>query len=100
MASGAASQLIVDAACVVVFGANHVESAKIDDLVVLVLPAVAGGIAATQNDVSATTGHVGRHSYGIETAGLGDDDGLVFVVLGVQHLVRDTALSQPLTKIL
>ena len=46
------------------------------------------GVAA-QHDVGAAAGHVGGHGDGAELAGLGDDLGLLLVVLGVQDAVRD-----------
>ncbi len=51
------------------------------------------GVAAEQ-DVDATTGHVGGHGDGAEATGLGDDLGLTSVLLGVEHLVGDAALRR------
>ncbi len=51
------------------------------------------GVAAEQ-DVDATTGHVGGDGDRAEAAGLGDDVGLTGVLLGVEHLVFDAALLQ------
>ena len=48
------------------------------------------GVAAEQ-DVGAAAGHVGGDRDRAEAAGLGDDLGLVLVVLGVQHDVLDAA---------
>ena len=51
------------------------------------------GVAA-EHDVGAAAGHVGGDGDGALAAGLGDDRGLLLVVLGVEHLVRDTPLAQ------
>ncbi len=116
--SGAAAQLVVDAARLVTLGAEHVEAAQFEDLVPFdarlvrvaidrggVLAVVLGSLqedfalahllfgellgVAAQHDVDAATGHVGGDGDGAELAGLGDDLGLPLVVLGVEHLVGD-----------
>ena len=51
------------------------------------------GVAAEQ-DVGAAAGHVGGDRDGALAAGLRDDLGLLRVVLGVQHDVRDAALLE------
>ena len=48
------------------------------------------GVSA-QDDVGAAAGHVGGDGDGIFATGLGDDFGLAFVMLGVEHLVLDAA---------
>jgi len=100
LASGAASQLVVDAARVVVLGAHDVKPAQFNDFVVLFFPAVATGVATAQHDICAAARHVGGHGDRIEAARLGDDGGLVLVVLGVKHLVRDSPLLQALAQVL
>ena len=51
------------------------------------------GVAA-QQDVCTTAGHVGSDGHGAIATSLGHDMGLALVVLGVEDLVRDTALSE------
>ena len=51
------------------------------------------GVAA-EEDVDASTGHVGGDGDGLEPTGLGDDLGLPGVLLGVEHLVGDAALLE------
>ena len=46
------------------------------------------GVAA-QQDVHAAAGHVGGDGHRARAARLGDDAGLLLVLLGVQHVVRD-----------
>ena len=114
---GPTAQLVVDAARLVPLGAEHVEAAKLDHLVVLgvglhtifrerllphipvvgmvrgdalppqVLASQELGIAA-QQDVGAATGHVGRNGDGTLATRLSDDPSFALVVLGVEHLVR------------
>src|SRR5262249_46400532 len=50
---------------------------------------------AAQDDVGASTGHVGRDGDGPDAAGLGDDVGLAGGVFGqgVEQLVLDAALA-------
>ena len=52
--------------------------------------------ATAEHDVGAAAGHVGRHGDRAPAAGLGDDEGLVLVVLRVEHLVLDLALREDL----
>ncbi len=51
---------------------------------------------AAQHDVGTTAGHVGGHGDRPELAGLGDDLGLLLMVLGVEHIVLDALLGQQL----
>src|SRR5204862_4293540 len=51
------------------------------------------GVAA-QDDVDAPAGHVGGDGDRVQTAGLDDDTGLLLVLLGVQHGMRDAALVE------
>src|SRR5665647_1322828 len=51
---------------------------------------------AAEHDVGATAGHVGRDRHGTLAARLGDDRCLASVLLGVQHLVRDTKAPEHL----
>ena len=91
LASGAAPKLIVDAAGVVMLGADDEQPAQLDHSVVFLLPVVSGCVGAAQHDVGAAPGHVGGHGDSAQPSGLGDDAGLALVVLGVQHLVRNAA---------
>ena len=49
---------------------------------------------AAEHDVGATAGHVGGDGDRAAPSGLGDDAGLLLVVLGVEHVVRDAALVE------
>ena len=49
---------------------------------------------ATEHDVGASSGHIGRNSNCALRAGLGDNRRLTLVVLRVEDLVRHTALLQ------
>ena len=51
---------------------------------------------ATQYDVGATTGHVGRDCDHAGAACLGHDVGLAGVLLGIKHLVRQLLFRQQL----
>ncbi len=47
-----------------------------------------------QHDVGTTAGHVGGHRDGAAAPGLRDDGGFLFVVLGVEHIVRNATLGE------
>ena len=47
---------------------------------------------AAEHDVGAAAGHVGGDGDRAAPAGLGDDAGLLLVVLRVEHVVRDAPL--------
>ena len=49
---------------------------------------------AAEHDVGPATGHVGRNRHDTGSAGLRDDLGLAFVLLRVQHAVRNLALVE------
>lgn len=49
---------------------------------------------AAQHDVGAAAGHVGGHRDAAAPAGHRDDSGLLLVVLGVEHVVRDAPLLE------
>jgi hypothetical protein len=87
LAAGAAPQLVVDAARLVPLGAQNVQPAQIDH-------------PLAQNDVGAAAGHVGGDGHRPPLAGPGDDLGLLFVVLGVEHLVRDAPGLELLAQLL
>src|SRR5205085_5730123 len=115
LAAGAAPELVVDPAGLVPLGAEHVEAAEVDDLLALrlalrlepleqLVPALdvllfrlprfpeqlLGGETlgvAAEDDVDAPAGHVGRHRARADAAGLGDDHGLLLVLLGVEDAV-------------
>ena len=57
------------------------------------------GVAA-EDDVDATTGHVGGDGDGVEPTCLGHDHRLASVLLGVEHLVRHAPLLQQLRQVL
>ena len=119
LAAGTAAQLVVDAAAFVAFGRHDAQAAGGLHLVVQGLPLVlellrallALGVAqrrvffekldllldvATQHDVGAPPGHVGGNGDHARPAGLGHDLGLLGMLLGVQHLVRQLRLGQQL----
>src|SRR5438874_6532719 len=81
LTAGAAAELIVDAAALVPLGADDMQSAAVRH-------------ARAEHDIRAAAGHVGgdRHRAGL--AGIGDDQRLALVLLGVEHLVRDSTLLQ------
>ena len=87
LTSGPTPELVVDPPCVVVLGAHNVQPAKFDYPIVLGLPGRVFGVAAAKDDIGTATGHVGGYGYRSQTAGLSYDCRLLFVVLGVQHLV-------------
>ena len=78
LAARAAAQLVVDAACLVPLGAEHVEAAELAHLVV-------------DLDVDAAARHVRRDRDRADLAGVLDDLGLARVLLRVQDVVRDAA---------
>jgi hypothetical protein len=51
---------------------------------------------AAQHDVGAAAGHVGGDGDHLRPAGLGHDLGLLGMLLGVEHLVRQLGLVQQL----
>ena len=81
LASGPASELVVDAAGLVPLGADDVEAAG-------------AGHARTEHDVGAAAGHVGGDRDLAGPARLGDDRGLPLVLLGVEHVVGDASLLE------
>ncbi|MCY1505062.1 hypothetical protein D9M68_392570 [compost metagenome] len=112
LATGTATQLVVDTTGFVALGGDHVQAAGLDHLLVALLPlgldlrdllvarALQGGHfgfpVAAEEDVGTTTGHVGGDGHGARTTGLGDDLGFLLVVLGVQYLMLDTRLLHQL----
>ena len=100
LASGAAPQLVVHPAGFVVFGADDMEAAQGYHPLVFLVPAVALGVAAAEDDVGAAPGHIGGNGNGAGAPGLGYDAGLLFVVAGVQHLVGDALPAQALAQCL
>ncbi len=86
LAAGAAAQLVVDAAALVAFGAEYVETAQFDNTL-------------AQLDVDAATGHVGGDGDLARLTGMLDDLGFFLVVLGVQDLVRHTAAFEHVAQI-
>ena len=125
LAAGAAAELVVDAAAFVALGRQHVEPSRrqharlgVGDLGldlaadrrgVDVLARLLGGLqgldhphldVAAELDVGAPAGHVGGDGHRAGDAGLGDDSGLLLVVAGVQHVVRDFGRLQHLRELL
>lgn len=121
LAPRAAAQLVVDTAGLVALGAQHIEPAELLDLLVRrpdrggdALTHLAAGVGvlllgecallqlggyeglgiAAEHDVGAAARHVGGHGDGALAARLGHDLGLALVVLGVEHLVPDTAFPE------
>ena len=70
LAAATTAELVVDAARIVAFGADHDETTEFAD-------------AWAEFDVGAATGKVGGESDGALFAGFGDDGSLALVVLGV-----------------
>src|SRR6267143_1328971 len=81
LAAGAAAELVVDAAALVPLGADDVQPAAIRH-------------ARAEHDVGAAAGHVGGDRHRARLTGIGDDQRLPLVLLGVEHLVPDAALFQ------
>ena len=74
LASGAAPKLVVDAAGVVVLGADDVEAAQFHNAVVFLRPVVAGSVSAPPRTMSVPRpGHVGGDGDRAQPTGLGDD---------------------------
>ncbi|MNW70678.1 hypothetical protein D3C74_500910 [compost metagenome] len=48
----------------------------------------------TKHNICTATGHVGCDGHGSRLSGLGNDLGLGFMMLGVQHLVLDSFTFQ------
>ena len=116
LAAGAAAQLVVDPPRLVALGAEHVQPAGRDHLLLLrghflldpgscrrVLRLVldAGELLrlahldiAAELDVGTAAGHVGRDGHAAKTPRLGDDERLLLVIAGVQDLVRDLLLLE------
>ncbi len=110
LTTGAATQLVVDAARLVTLGSDHMQPARLENRLMALLPIgldlrdlLLGGIlhrrdfdfpVAAQQDVGTTAGHVGGDGDRTRATGLGDDLGFLVVVLGVEHLVLDAFLLQ------
>ncbi|MBV6418132.1 MAG: hypothetical protein CMLOHMNK_02925 [Steroidobacteraceae bacterium] len=111
LAARAAAQLVVDAAGLVAFGADDVQAAGGQHLVVPLLPlgphtrpvglrrfrrqrGKLGLEVAAEHDVGAAARHVGRDRDGARPAGLRHHVCLALVLLRVQHLVGDAFLLQ------
>ena len=125
LAAGTAAQLVVDAAALVALGADDVEAAGGERLLLeagdlgadLAAPArrapgpagIVGELVADAHvgvaaelDVGAAAGHVGGDGDGAGHAGLGDDEGLLLVVAGVQDgevLFRGVAVAEQLGQV-
>ncbi len=118
LATGAAAQLVVDAAALVPLGAEDEEAAELEHLLPLLfallleprvqlgeflglLVGIEVGLGhhlgvAAEDDVGAAARHVGRDRDRVLATGLGDDEGLALVVLGVEDRVRDVGAIEQL----
>ena len=76
LSTAATNQLAVNSRCVMQFGADHVHSAEVDNLV-------------GKLNVGSTTGHVGCNRHPVLLACVGDDVGFLLDIVGVENLVRD-----------
>ncbi len=94
------------------FGANDVQTAGCQHLVMRLLPLVARtwlrasssgilaqgpqfGVEATaEHDVGTTAGHIGGDGYRARATGLCDDMRLALMLFGIQHFVLDVGLLQ------
>ena len=75
-----------------VLGADDVQAPRFNDFSVFLLPVGAVGIAATQDNIGTTTGHIGGYSNPAKPSGLSYDCCLVLMVLGVEHLMNHAQL--------
>ncbi len=119
LAAGTTAELVVDAARVVTLGADDVQAARRDHLLVLGrglrlglgqrrgidVRLDLGGVetllverrgrqalgVAAELDVRAAAGHVGGDGHGTQATGLGHDGRFLLVELGVEHLVLDAS---------
>ena len=81
----AATQLVVDAAAFVAFCAENVQAAQIHN-------------AFAQHDVRAAASHIGGNGDTAFLACQRHDFGFFFMLLGIEHAVRDTELAQSMRK--
>ena len=104
LTTGPAAQLVVDTPGFMAFGADHVQPARIDHLLMPLLPGHFGGLAfgfivadllqflfevAAEYDIGAAARHVGGYGDRPGAARLRDDLGLTLMLLGVEHLVLE-----------
>jgi hypothetical protein len=87
------SRLVVQSLGVVPAGADDVQTAELDHLLVV------GLVGTAEPDVGAAAGHLRGDGDGPELAGFGDDRGLLSVVLGVEHHCGDPATLQSLVQL-
>ena len=81
-------QLLMPGGLVLLRGVDRVETAIAQS------PVEQEVDVAAQHDVGTAAGHIGGHRHRGEPTRLGDDVGLLLVLLGVEHVVRHTALLQ------
>ena len=98
LASSAAAQLVVEPFGAVPTGTDQMQPAEFGDGILF--RGVVTDIGTTQPDIGSAPGHLGRHRDRAELSGLGDDPGLLLIVLGVEHHRRNTAAQQPRVQIL
>ena len=119
LTTGPAAQLVVDTARFVTLGTDDLEAARSNHLCVQRIPLFAQRFGrdgfllirqglighhrihllldvAAEHDVGTATGHVGGDGDHAGSAGLGDDLRFLFVLLGVEHLVRQPGLDHQL----
>ena len=105
-----AAQLVVDAPAFVALGADDMQAAGVQHLLVVLIPLGANGFqlllrgriqfgglrlpVAAKDDVRAPPRHVGGDGHRAGAPGLGDDFRLPLVLLGVQHRMLHLALAQ------
>ena len=88
LAAGPAAQLVVESLGAMAAGADQMQAAEFGNGIVV------GLIGSAQSDIGAAAGHLSRYRDHPQLAGLGDDPGLLFVVLGVEHHRGNPAARQ------
>ena len=94
LSAGPAAQLVVESFGAMAAGSDQMQTAEFSNGIVI------GLIGSAQSDVGAAAGHLGGHRDHTQLAGLGDDPGLLLVVLGVEHHRRNPAARQAGVQIL
>ena len=95
LASGAAPQLVVHPARLVMLRANDMKPAQRNYPVMFLLPVGPARVPAAQHYVRAPSGHIGGHGHRARPPGLGHNGRLLGMVARVQHLVRHAPSPQP-----
>ena len=114
LASGTAAQLVIDASAFVTLGADYVKAASLDDNFLFrfdigldlfnFLGTLFRGQAvfnflldahikiAAELNIGAAAGHVGGNGHTARRAGLGNDNGFLIMMAGVENFMRDFPL--------